>query len=540
MQISAIKPYFTTQPKLNPQTNTQNHTTPCITNNGLSMLKDTTYGQLLVKPVSKKVSFTGIEKLGEMVPEVIKKIPFEERLGSLMEIIDSNDVIIAAKTKRIANKLLNKSIEAFDKVIKRVFFLPEEKIPEAIAITRTDVAPTLINLGDTPLLVSNLESKNFLVGKKAGVWITPEAVVNLNNKFKFSVKEQSTENLSMMRSKFSEPYNLTTDVQPSIMNVNKKSFKDIFLEATAAPKTGLADVGGMDEVIKELKKNILYPIKNPELYANRKINHGIILYGPPGTGKTFLAKCLANDANASYFEVNAGSLRGGLVGQTEANWRKLFQEAIDNQPSIILVDECDAVFKTRSSLQPYAADELNQILGLISNLEKSNDQVFVISTTNKPELLDDAVLRAGRLGKQIKIAAPDVEGLKDIFGKQIKNIKIDENFNKDKFAEKLYQANLTGADTNQVIDNAYDIAFERLGIFEKMESPDFNPDEVKDIVLNAEDFEKGLQKHLEQNIKASGKNKRKPIGFTSPKGNPPQEIKEQILTNDPQIAAAMG
>ena len=130
--------------------------------------------------------------------------------------------------------------------------------------------------------------------------------------------------------------------------------------------------------------------------------------------------------------------------------------------------------------------------------------------------------------------------LKDIFGKQIKNIKVDEKFNKDKFAEKLYQANLTGADTNQVIDNAYDMAFERLGIFEKMESPDFNPDEVKDIVLNAEDFEKGLKKHLEQNIKASGKNKRKPIGFTSPKGNPPQEIKEQILTNDPQIAAAMG
>lgn len=490
-------------------------------------LIDYNYGHLLVNK-KNNVSFKGIEKIGTLIPSVIKNLPFEERLASLYEIIGSSDVIVAAKNKKTAQTLLNKASGVFDDVIKRIFFLPEENIPEAIAIVRTDLAPGLINLGENPILITNLEKKNYLVGPKSSIWLQEDAKVHIgenlgmdilkfpDNTFQFSIKEKSSENLSMLRPQFAIPINKTDDVKKSIDNINKKTFKDLFTDESAAKTFGLADVGGMKDIIKELKRNILYPIKRPDLYANRNLNHGIILYGPPGTGKTFVAKALANDAGAAYFEVNAGSLRGGLVGQTESNWRKLFQDAIDNQPSIILVDECDAVFKQRSSLQPYAADELNQILSLLSDLEKNNEQVFVISTTNKIEMLDDAVVRGGRLGKQLEIKAPSLEDIKDILEKQLKNFNIDKNFDKNKFAKKLFDKGLNGSDLKCINDNAYDMAFERLNIFEKIEQDLIKEEDIKNIILTEEDFYKGLDKYISQNIKASGGTKRRPVGFIQP------------------------
>ena len=416
-----------------------------------------------------------------------------------------------------------------DSILKNLLRdIGEENIPEAIAIVRTDLAPGLINLGENPILITNLEKKNYLVGPKSSIWLQEDAKVHIgenlgmdilkfpDNTFQFSIKEKSSENLSMLRPQFAIPINKTDDVKKSIDNINKKTFKDLFTDESAAKTFGLADVGGMKDVIKELKRNILYPIKRPDLYANRNLNHGIILYGPPGTGKTFVAKALANDAGAAYFEVNAGSLRGGLVGQTESNWRKLFQDAIDNQPSIILVDECDAVFKQRSSLQPYAADELNQILSLLSDLEKNNEQVFVISTTNKIEMLDDAVVRGGRLGKQLEIKAPSLEDIKDILEKQLKNFNIDKNFDKNKFAKKLFDKGLNGSDLKCINDNAYDMAFERLNIFEKIEQDLIKEEDIKNIILTEEDFYKGLDKYISQNIKASGGTKRRPVGFIQP------------------------
>ncbi len=557
MKITSINTYKTNYGKhiqINePQNVLNNNLQSCNTNmtsqQQMNPLIDYNYGHLLINK-NNRIAFKGIEKIGSLIPSVIKEIPFEERIASLYEIIGSSDLILAARNKKIAQSLLNKASGVFDDVIKRIFFVPEENIPEAIAIVRTDLAPGLINLGENPILIMNLEKKDYLVGSKSSIWLQEDAKVHIGENlgmdilkfpdktFKFSIKEKSSENLSMLRPNFSIPINKTDDVKKSIDNINKKTFKDLFTDESAAKTFGLSDVGGMKDVIKELKKNILYPIKKPELYTHRNLNHGIILYGPPGTGKTFVAKALANDAGASYFEVNAGSLRGGLVGQTEANWRKLFQDAIDNQPSIILVDECDAVFKQRSSLQPYAADELNQILSLLSDLEKNNDQVFVISTTNKIEMLDDAIVRGGRLGKQLEIKAPDLDDIKDILDKQLKNFNIDKNFDKNKFAQRLFEKGLNGSDLKYINDNAYDMAFERLNIFEKIEQDLIKEEDIKNIILTEEDFYKGLDKYISQNIKASGGNKRRPVGFIQ---HEPVQQKVIVQKNFPdEKIAAMG
>lgn len=167
--------------------------------------------------------------------------------------------------------------------------------------------------------------------------------------------------------------------------------------------------------------------------------------------------------------------------------------------------------------------------------------MFVISTTNRPELLDDAVLRAGRLGKQIEIPVPDFEGIKDIFSKQLKKVNVEKKFNINNFAKKLHENKLTGSDTNQVIDNAYDIAYDRLGVFDKIEQGTFDTNDIKNLVLTSQDFEKGLEKHLAQNLKASGKTKRRPIGFTAKdtdtSASKYTEIKQQKLNEEPQVAA---
>ena len=125
--------------------------------------------------------------------------------------------------------------------------------------------------------------------------------------------------------------------------------------------------------------------------------------------------------------------------------------------------------------------------------------------------------------------------------KQLKGLKIDKNFNRNAFADKMHKYSFTGADTNQIIDNAYDMAYDRLGIFEKIEQGTFTPEDCENIVLLQQDFENALKKHLDQNIKASGKTKRKPIGFTAKDNDTAApkftEIKQQTLKEEPQVAA---
>jgi SpoVK/Ycf46/Vps4 family AAA+-type ATPase len=197
------------------------------------------------------------------------------------------------------------------------------------------------------------------------------------------------------------------------------------------------------------------------------------------------------------------------VGESEENWRTLFDTARENQPSILFIDEFDAVAKKRGGADVYGDKVVNQILTLMSDIEKNGDDIFVITATNKLDMLDDAVMRSGRFGKHIEVKAPNTkESIMQIFDIHSKNKPLSNDVSKDELATKLLDKHATGADIAYIVNNAHENAFERSGIYEKMENGTFSKSDIDELEITKEDFEKALDV-----FNTNTKPTRKPIGY---------------------------
>ena len=235
---------------------------------------------------------------------------------------------------------------------------------------------------------------------------------------------------------------------------------------------------------------------------------GAILAGIPGTGKSLIAKTLIAEAGVSGFEECATEMQGQYVGQSEHNCIDLFKKATDAQPSIIFLDEIDALGKNRGK-DVHGDKLLNQFLYCMNEIEKNGDKVFVIGATNKPECLDEAFTRGGRFDLILECKAPDLKGTKQIIDIHTKEIPLKKDFDKDKLAEKMYAKKMTGADIAAVTRNAYFEALNRHGITKSMKERRFSPQMMDYFSLNEQDFENAITKY-----KNSSKN-RNPIGFNA-------------------------
>ena len=268
-----------------------------------------------------------------------------------------------------------------------------------------------------------------------------------------------------------------------------------------------SDVGGQDKAIKELKENILFPIKYPSAFKNDSMNHCFVLYGPPGTGKTLISEALANESNAYFVKLNGNELTSKWVGETEENWRNLFKDAIENQPSIIFIDEFDGIASARGNGDVHNDKAVNQILGLISDIEKNNYQIYMIATTNRLDMIDKAMLRSGRFGTHIELKPPqNKEEAKQILEIHL-NKKPHENIDMDDFAKKLLETNATGADIALVVNKAYRKAKDRNQIFEKMDNGTYKKSDMNNVEIISADLEEVISELQSEN------KKKNPIGF---------------------------
>jgi cell division protease FtsH len=231
-------------------------------------------------------------------------------------------------------------------------------------------------------------------------------------------------------------------------------------------KVTYKDVGGADEAIADLREIIQF-LKEPERFATLggRIPKGVLLVGPPGTGKTLLAKATAGEAQVAFFETSGSEFVEMFVGVGAARVRDLFEQARKSAPAIVFIDEIDAIGQSRGGVMRLGANDereqtLNQLLAEIDGFKTDTSApVILMAATNRPEVLDPALLRAGRFDRQIAIGNPDLIGRAQILKIHSRNIKLAPDFDLDRAARVT--AGFSGADLANAMNEAALLAARR-------------------------------------------------------------------------------
>lgn len=242
----------------------------------------------------------------------------------------------------------------------------------------------------------------------------------------------------------------------------------------AMNRNTFADVAGMDNAKKELQEVVEF-LKNPDKFhrLGAQVPKGVLLVGAPGTGKTLMARAVAGEAGVPFFSINGSEFIQMFVGVGASRVRDLFRTAKENAPCLIFIDEIDAVGRMRGAGVGGGSDEreqtLNQILGEMDGF-LPNEAVIVIAATNRPDVLDTALLRPGRFDRHITVDRPTVQGRLDILKVHIRNKPLADNVDLERVAKKAF--NMSGADLRNLANEAA-INAARAGK-ERIDSDDFD------------------------------------------------------------------
>ena len=244
---------------------------------------------------------------------------------------------------------------------------------------------------------------------------------------------------------------IIVDVKPAgIVSISELTILQVREEAAKVteegPKVSYEDIGGLTNELSKVREMIELPLKHPELFDRLGIDppKGVLLHGPPGTGKTLIAKAVANESGASFYTINGPEVMSKFYGQSEENLRKIFEEAEKNAPSIIFIDEVDAIAPKRSEVHGEVERRVvSHLLTLMDGL-KGRGKVIVIAATNIPDSIDPALRRPGRFDREIRIDVPDRKGRKEILQIHTRGMPMTEDCSLDGLADITY--GFVGAD----------------------------------------------------------------------------------------------
>jgi len=252
------------------------------------------------------------------------------------------------------------------------------------------------------------------------------------------------------------------------MEVNMEDFKEAHhsIEPSALreflieiPQVNWEDVGGLNDVKDRLREAVEWPLVDPERFTRMGIKppRGILLYGPPGTGKTLLANAVANESNANFLSIKGPEVFSKWVGESEKAVRELFKKAKQSAPSIVFLDEIDALAPHRGAHEGSRVTDtvVNQLLTSMDGIENMDD-VVVIGATNRPDIIDSSFLRPGRFDELILVGQPDTKALEQIYKIHMQNMPLAKDVDTHKLA--VTSEGYTGADIEAVCREAAMIA----------------------------------------------------------------------------------
>ena len=266
------------------------------------------------------------------------------------------------------------------------------------------------------------------------------------------------------------------------------------LKEESVPEIAYEDIGGLEEEIKKVREMIELPLKHPEIFQRLGVSppKGVLLYGPPGTGKTLLAKAVAHESQANFVTLNGPEIMSKFVGEAEKKLRQLFEDAEKNAPSIIFIDELDAIAPKRE--ESYGEVERRVVAQLLASMDgmKGRGKVIVIAATNRPDALDPALRRGGRFDREIEIGVPNRAGRLEILKIHTRNMPRTKDVNLEKLADRTY--GFVGADLEGLAKEAAMNVIRRvIPEYNFKETEKLSDEVLKKLIVKAEDFEEGMK-----------------------------------------------
>ncbi|KAH8740071.1 hypothetical protein FG386_000898 [Cryptosporidium ryanae] len=249
------------------------------------------------------------------------------------------------------------------------------------------------------------------------------------------------------------------DILEALNKITPSSRREGF---TTIPDISWDDVGALNDLRADLELRIISPIKNPHIYdkCGLEVPSGVLLYGPPGCGKTLLAKAIAKESSANFISIRGPELLNKYVGESEKAVRTVFERARASAPCIVFFDELDSLCATRSSEGNGTTERVvNQLLTEMDGVGERK-KVFIVAATNRPDIIDPAIMRPGRLDKVIYVPLPNEEGRRDILLKVSKKTPLSKDIDFDVISK--YTDGFSGADLSQLIREATLQALDKL------------------------------------------------------------------------------
>jgi transitional endoplasmic reticulum ATPase len=284
-------------------------------------------------------------------------------------------------------------------------------------------------------------------------------------------------------------------IPKAISTIEQSTRLTIMADVTSdrKPRVTYEEIGGMKEQIKRLREIVELPMRHPEVFARLGIepHSGILMYGSPGCGKTLIAKALASESEANFFIINGPEIMNKYYGETEARLRDIFKEARESAPSIIFIDEIDAIApKREEAFGDVEKRVVAQLLALMDGMSERG-QVIVLGATNRSESLDPALRRPGRFDREIEIGVPNVEGRLEILQIHTRGMPLSEDINLQELAARLH--GYTGADIKALCREAAMKALRRCLPEIELEGERISPEILESMVIDDRDFKEGMK-----------------------------------------------
>ena len=334
----------------------------------------------------------------------------------------------------------------------------DEKFPDIVRVdgqTRKNVGASLNDIVKIRKVASKIAKIISLTPVNDSVTIDKEFTDFVKNRLK-GLPITHGDEISVMILGNSMDFKITKTTPKGVVKIDRTTVLKISAETAVDRKVRVTyeEVGGLREQVKAMREIVELPLRHPELFTRLGIepHSGILLYGPPGCGKTLLAKVLASESEANMFLINGPEIMNKYYGETEAKIREIFKEAKDNSPSIIFIDEIDAIAPKREDV--YGDVEKRVVAQLLALMDGLTDRgnVIVLGATNRPEGVDPALRRPGRFDREFEISVPNEDGRLEILLIHTRGMPVSDDVDLKDLASELH--GYTGADIKSLCREA--------------------------------------------------------------------------------------